>query len=64
MEGKQKEEDRAENGWTMVQEEWCNEEVYELKRKVLDKDAWKNVVVNASDAAILVMHSLFCSHVV
>ena len=40
MEGKTKRE-RPRREWLDDVNEWCNEEIYILKRKAQDRDAWK-----------------------
>ena len=40
MEGKTK-RGRPHRDWLYDLMEWCNEQIYELKRKVQDRDAWK-----------------------
>jgi len=40
MEGKTK-RGRPRREWLVDVKEWCNEEIYLLKRKAQDRDAWK-----------------------
>jgi len=35
---------RRKGEWLNDVKEWCNEEIYILKRKAQDRDAWKMIV--------------------
>jgi len=48
MEGKTK-RGRPKREWLDDAKEWCNKEIYILKRKALDTDAWKMIVKCALD---------------
>ena len=42
---------RPKREWLDDAKEWCNEEIYILKRKAQDRDAWKIVVKCALDTS-------------
>ena len=48
MKGKTK-RGRPKREWLDDVKEWCNKEIYILKRKTQDRDAWKIVVKGALD---------------
>jgi len=48
MEGETK-RGRPKREWLDDVKEWCNEEIYILKRKAQDRDAWKMMVKCALD---------------